>query len=589
MQLDSENARAKDIFEQARIKIEERGKKIDDTLKNAEKALKDGKWEEAIQYAKVVLQLDSENARAKDIFEQARIKIEERGKKIDDTLKNAEKALKDGKWEEAIQYAEEVIKMDPDNKSANKIKKDAQTKREERNKKIIDALENAEKALKEGKWKEAIQYADEIIKMDPGNKSANKIKKDAQTKREEKIATELKDAEKALKESKWGAAIRHAYEILYLNSKHTRAKEIVEHAHAQISIEEEKWRKLIEEDKKRGVKFSKDGKEIQRIPKDFEAYDIPKGISSIGEEAFSGCEKLYKVTIPDGVISIGKEAFSGCASLQEISLPASVESIGKKAFEGCANLQNVSIGPRVICIEEKTFYKCRRLSVISIPSVETIGEEAFAECNALENINFGTGLRFIKKEAFKCTGLKTIKISGRDVVTITIEENAFAECSSLTEAEIHHKVKIIGKQAFYKCVSLRKVSIGDSVECIGESAFAKCGELQNITIGSGVLLIGECAFKNCIKLEKIEIPGNVNTIDKGAFKGCSTLAKVVLAEGVKIVECHAFKECKALKEVEIPASTQEILMDAFDGAPCEKDLKNKYPSLFKKCKTWHLF
>ena len=39
---------------------------------------------------------------------------------------------------------------------------------------------------------------------------------------------------------------------------------------------------------------------------------VPNSVTSIGEEAFSGCTGLTSVEIPDSVIEIGEDAFDGC-------------------------------------------------------------------------------------------------------------------------------------------------------------------------------------------------------------------------------------------------------------------------------------
>ncbi len=55
-------------------------------------------------------------------------------------------------------------------------------------------------------------------------------------------------------------------------------------------------------------------------------------LTSIGEEAFSQCNKLTSVTIPSTVTTIEDDAFSYCKGLTSIAIPDNVASIGKYAF-----------------------------------------------------------------------------------------------------------------------------------------------------------------------------------------------------------------------------------------------------------------
>lgn len=68
---------------------------------------------------------------------------------------------------------------------------------------------------------------------------------------------------------------------------------------------------------------------------DFKKVILPNGLKEIGYNAFWG-DILESVVIPDGVETIGTEAFYYCGYLKEAYIPASVTSIGENAFTGCA-------------------------------------------------------------------------------------------------------------------------------------------------------------------------------------------------------------------------------------------------------------
>ena len=66
-------------------------------------------------------------------------------------------------------------------------------------------------------------------------------------------------------------------------------------------------------------------------------------VTSIGNEAFSGCYNLTSVTFPSGLTSIGTNAFYNCDALTSITLPSSLTSIGNNAFNYCDALISVTI------------------------------------------------------------------------------------------------------------------------------------------------------------------------------------------------------------------------------------------------------
>ena len=90
------------------------------------------------------------------------------------------------------------------------------------------------------------------------------------------------------------------------------------------------------------------------------------GLTTIGEDAFRGCENLSLVTIPNFVNSIGDYAFRGCYDLTSIVIPNSVIVIGNYAFYSCFDLVLVTIGNSVIFIGNYAFSWCSDLSSMSV-------------------------------------------------------------------------------------------------------------------------------------------------------------------------------------------------------------------------------
>lgn len=178
-----------------------------------------------------------------------------------------------------------------------------------------------------------------------------------------------------------------------------------------------------------GVLFNKDKSTIISFrDKDITSYVIPDYVTSIGGDAFSGCESLTSLVIPDSVVSIGDGAFNGCESLKSIVIPDSVTCIGNRAFEYCFSLKSLVLSKSLTSIGDYAFSGCRSLkSLVISNSVTDIAVGAFLSCTSLSSVVIPDGVTSIGEGAFiGCESLKSIVIPDG---VVSIEKDAFRDCN----------------------------------------------------------------------------------------------------------------------------------------------------------------
>ena len=93
-----------------------------------------------------------------------------------------------------------------------------------------------------------------------------------------------------------------------------------------------------------GNLYSSDGSTLLKYAsgKTDSSFEIPYGVSSIGEGAFSYSAFLQDVSLPNSVKSIEYRAFSNCYALENVGICAGVEYIGYEAFGADENLTVIS-------------------------------------------------------------------------------------------------------------------------------------------------------------------------------------------------------------------------------------------------------
>ena len=407
---------------------------------------------------------------------------------------------------------------------------------------------------------------------------------------------------------------------------------------------------------------------------------IPNSVTSIGDWVFKDCTSLTSIILPNSVISIGGWVFQRCYSLTSITIPNSVTSIGDGALENCSSLtsivvesgntvydsrencnaiietatntliaggQSTIIPNSVTSIGDYAFEGCSSLTSITIPnSVTSIGSNAFYDVLNIMYSGTATGSPWgarsvngyvdgyfvyaddTKTHLLACSAAATGEITLPNSVT-SIGDEAFRNCSGLTEFTIPENITYLGDQVFEGCSGITSITwnakscqdrwkdlyyysqlpfydiysqissftFGETVDSIPSYLCYEMSNLSSITIPENVKHIGSGVFSNCTGLTSVvwnaincsndvgdgsgrvwhifknsnahitsfTIGEKVEVIPGTLCYGLSELTSITIPNSVKTIGRHAFRDCSGLTAIGIPENVTSIEYSTFSG------------------------
>lgn len=342
--------------------------------------------------------------------------------------------------------------------------------------------------------------------------------------------------------------------------------------------------------------------------------------------AFSRCTRLATVDIPDGVETIGDYAFSGCTSLTSVTGGAGLKSVSGKVIgyndENRSKVPYFRDAPDGLCVLGAVAYgyKGDLPADIVIPStvkhvmaglldgkdkdavktitlsdgVETVGDAAFADCHNLTTVNLGNTVVRLEANAFGgCEQLETVTggaalesgLKAFDRTRFRDDQKEYAGNDGPFELiRIGHVV--IGYRGKFEAGEYvvsddvtefgpwgEDESMGGVTALTGGAAltafegFSKFANLQRIDL-AGALTTDDTEEYCCGlgKLTEVNLPNAMfESIDPSMFSGCANLERVVLGLAPKAImdgDCDIdsamFKGCDKLQAVDFRCRGYEL-------------------------------
>ena len=264
---------------------------------------------------------------------------------------------------------------------------------------------------------------------------------------------------------------------------------------------------------------------------------------------------ITEIKIDKGVTYLGNYAFSYLTNVVKVNIPASITSLGDSIFRGDTALTTV---------EWASDFKAPKITDTDSNSATYTGNyvptSMFDGCTSLGS---GEELSAWLPDSFTGVGCAAFR---KTQFTVDFDNwsnlnyigaYGFAGMPNLDSFTLSNEITLglRGKNEAsnaFNSSGLKSLTVADKITVIPMGMCDGCEQLSSVALADSVTTIAMNAFRNTKALKEIDLK-KVQTIDGYAFQG-SELTDLVLPESVKKVENRAFEACTSLTKVTINAA-----------------------------------
>ena len=273
---------------------------------------------------------------------------------------------------------------------------------------------------------------------------------------------------------------------------------------------------------------------------------LPKGITTIGDDAFSYNTSLTSIKIPNTVTSIGKRAFQGCTNLTSIEIPEGVKSIGYAAFISCNKLTTITLPASLTSFNGTAIAGLSRLTEVKVADgnnsfkfengilLSKDGKTMYMALLTLTEINVPNGVVSIVGDTL--SGSSATKIILPDTVSSNLSGTVFNGMNKLTKIELSSTSKNL------------KLVDGNLYSYDGKRFIKYMGTSKTFTVPEGVeTLVSRCITKS---MTTLNLPSTLKVIEGWSLSSMSGVNLLNIPASVTTMYTYSFSADTKLRVAE---------------------------------------